>query len=142
MHARDGAERGASFGFGAFTHDIFARVVFEWNGGEPALLRAVVHEAVFADVEKAPSCWTVPLIRERANRVALETIEMRKRKQTAAESENAIVDACLQSTQRLELTAAVVQDANSTVESELACSRSDLISVFRVPNLASQNGID
>src|SRR5436305_7998954 len=101
-----------------------------------------MHQSVFADIEKTSACRAVPSVRKPLNNVALKAVVVGKSEQTRAEFHNALVNTTLNGTERLKLTGAVVQHANSTCKSKLACPISNLKSVFRLPDIAAQNRID
>src|SRR5262249_43287409 len=78
VHAGDGAVRGAAFFAEVFAADIGHGVGFERNRGESALLRAVVHEPVFADVEVARAGAAAPLVGAALGDVVLKGVHARE----------------------------------------------------------------
>src|SRR5437588_10171751 len=75
MDALDGAGRSAPlFGF-VFTVEIFHRVIFQWGSGIAALLRAPVHESLFADVEVPRARAAAPLVRFALGYAVLKPIQ-------------------------------------------------------------------
>src|SRR5215510_12337890 len=77
MDAAHRAERGARLGRGELAADVVDGVAVERHGGEAALLRAVVHEPVFADVEVARARAAPPLVRPAVRDVVLEAADPR-----------------------------------------------------------------
>src|SRR4051812_16409267 len=134
MYARDGAKRSAAFRLCALAQDVLARVLRERNGWTPALLRTVMNQALFADIQKAPTRRTMPLIRQRLHNIALEPVVMRKRKQPRAKLQNPVVDAALTGAKRLQLPRAIVQHAHRAGKTKLTRSRRDLERIVRMPN--------
>src|SRR5262245_2584612 len=63
VHARDGAVWRAGFFGEVFAADILDGVLLERNRGVAALLRAVVHQAILADVKISRPCAAAPLVR-------------------------------------------------------------------------------
>ena len=53
----------------------FERVFLQRNAGMSALLRAVVHEPVFADVQVARACAAAPVVGFAASEIFLEPIQ-------------------------------------------------------------------
>ena len=84
----------------------------------------------------------MPLIRQRPDDIALKSVVVRKRKQALSKRLDLFVNLRLQSAQRLQLTAAVVQNPDRAVEAKLASARRDLVSVVGLLNIAAENGID
>src|ERR1051326_2225443 len=109
MHARHGAVRGAGFFGEIFAAQIFARISRERDAGIAALLRAVVHEAVFADVEVARAGATAPLVRPAVGEVILKAVDARVTFLT--DLLHLLIDFALDALERLERAEAVVNDA-------------------------------
>src|SRR5438094_1566205 len=72
VHAGDCAVRSAAFFGEIFAPDIGDRVLFQRNAGIAALLRAVMHQAVLADVQIACAGAAPPLVRTSLGNVVLE----------------------------------------------------------------------
>src|SRR4051812_31772722 len=102
MNARYRAERRTALGTRRFASQIFRRVVNERNAGPAALLRAVMHQPVFADIQKAAAGAAVPVIRQPSPDVFLKMIEMRKREQSGFEAPETFVGASLTRRERLQ----------------------------------------
>ena len=45
-----------------FSPDVFDGILFKWNAGITTLLRTPMHKTIFADVEVACACPTLPLV--------------------------------------------------------------------------------
>src|ERR1700722_8259793 len=116
MHARDGAMRRAGF----FRHELAAYIVAgvgcERNSGIAALLRAVVHQAVFADVEIARASATAPVVTLTFRNVVLEGVDAGEA--GLFQRLHFVIDAALFFSQRLQLAAAIVNNADGRSESE------------------------
>jgi hypothetical protein len=74
VHAGHGAARSAAFFRDELAADIVLRILRQWFGGIAALLRAVVDEAVFANVEVAGAGAALPLVLDPLGDVVLELI--------------------------------------------------------------------
>src|SRR5262245_2099674 len=72
VHAGHGAERRAALLAGALAQHIVGRVLGQRDPGISALLRAPMHQTVFADVEIAAAGPALPVIRAAEHEVALE----------------------------------------------------------------------
>jgi hypothetical protein len=77
VHAGDRAARRAGFGGVVFAADIFERVFHQRLGRVAALLRAVVHQAVLADIEVARAGAAAPVILFAVRDVVLEIVDLR-----------------------------------------------------------------
>src|SRR5579883_3647004 len=117
MNARDRAKRRASFGLAALSKRILARITLQRNARTPSLLRAVMHQPIFADIEKSSAGRTMPSIRSTAHDVALKGIKMCKGKQAAAQPQNSFIDVRMRRTERLKLPAAVMQNPHCALKS-------------------------
>ena len=78
VNARDGAKGSARFLGNVFALNVFHRVGFERFGGETALLRAIVDQAVFAYVQIARTSAATPIARFAIGDIFLEVVEARK----------------------------------------------------------------
>ena len=140
MHAGNGAVRRA----GLFGHilppDVSQRVVLERGAGIASLLRAIVHQAVFADVEIARSGAAAPLVGTALRNIVLERID-------ASEAAlfhrlHFLVDALFFFGQRLQLPAAVVDDSDGRAETERQGALADGERVLRITHATAHHGID
>src|SRR5580704_7582837 len=77
MHATDGAVRGAGFLCQKFALEIGFGVPSQRDSGEATLLRAVVHQPIFADVEITRPGPAAPVIGLAISDSFLELIEAR-----------------------------------------------------------------
>src|SRR5271169_2566225 len=75
MHARHGTVRSAALFGEELAANVGDRVLLHRYAGIAALLRAVVHQAVFADVEVARTCAAAPLVGPAIGNVVLEPAE-------------------------------------------------------------------
>src|SRR5271168_465620 len=116
MHARHGAMRRARL----FSHELTAYIVAsigcERNSGITALLRAVVHQAVFADVEVARAGAAAPVVGLALGNVVLKSVDAGEA--AFFQRLHFVIDAAFFLAQRLQLAAAVVNDADGRSESQ------------------------
>src|SRR5437879_3499324 len=110
VHAGDGAVRGAALFGQVFAANVVAGVGFERNSGVAALLRAIVHQSVFADIEIAGAGSAAPVVTFALRNVVLEGVDASEA--AFLERLHFVVDAALFLAQRLQLSAAVVNDAD------------------------------
>src|SRR5215469_17828116 len=75
MHAGNRAMRRARFLRKKLAADIISGVLRQWNPGITALLRAVVHQPVLTDVEKARTRAAAPLVRLAQGDILLEAVQ-------------------------------------------------------------------
>src|ERR1700744_5534960 len=129
MHAADGAVRRARLGRRVLAPDVLDGIIGERRARIAALLRAVVHEAVFADVQVAGAGAALPVIRAPFDQVALEIVDARV--QALAELHALVVDGALAGVERLQLARLVVEDADRRREAERGRAARDLERVFR-----------
>src|SRR6266852_4657099 len=106
--------RAAFFGEVLAAH-VIARVSRERHSGIATLLRTVVNQAVFADVEIARPGAATPLVWQALRYVVLESIDAGKA--ALLPRLHLIVDAAFFVIQRLHLAAAVVNDADGRTKS-------------------------
>ena len=112
----------------------------ERRGREAALLRAVVHQAVFADVEVPRAGAASPVVRLAVGDGFLEIVDARV--MLLVQLLHFVVDTPLLATQRLQLAAAIVNDADGRGEAELYGAPCRLTSASRVVDAAAHNGVD
>src|SRR5581483_2059196 len=110
MNAGDGAKGRASFGTRAFANEILRGVPGERDPGMTALLGAVVHQPLFADVEKTAAGRAVPGVGKPADSVLLKCIEVCEGEEPGSQAEDAVVDSSLARLERSQLATAVVQN--------------------------------
>src|ERR1700743_291940 len=77
MHAADGAVRRAGLRGKELPLHVLGSVFAQRNARKTALLRAVMHEAVFADVEVARTRPAAPVVRQALRNRLLKLIEAR-----------------------------------------------------------------
>src|SRR5271157_1738365 len=99
MHARNRAVRRATFLGGIFAAQIVARVASQRNSRISALLRAVVHQPVLADVEIARARSASPIVWQSPGDVVLKRVHPREA--AFFQSLHLVVDAPLFVAQRL-----------------------------------------
>src|SRR5262245_22106603 len=69
LYAGDSTHLGAWLFCVKFTSDVFAGVVFKRNGGIAALLRTVVNQSVFADVQVSCAGAAPPVVRPAVGKI-------------------------------------------------------------------------
>ena len=129
MDAGDGAARGAALGGAVFAADVVDGVLAERLAGVAALLRAVVHQAVFADVEVAGAGAAAPVVLLAVRDVVLEIIQARVA--ALLHRLHGGVDFALLVAERLQLAVAVVDDPDGRGEAELERALADRQRVLR-----------
>src|SRR6516165_449275 len=92
MHARNGAIGRAGFRAGGFAFEIFDSVALERDSGLTALLRAVVDQAVLADVEETSAGPAVPAVGQTSRDILLKTVVLREGKHLLIGFEDLVVD--------------------------------------------------
>ncbi len=132
--------RGARFFRQVFAAQIVARVAREWNAGIAALLRAVVHESVLADVEITRPGAAAPVVGQAPGNVVLKRVDAGKA--ALFERLHFVIDAALFLAQRLQLPAAVVNDSDRRSESEFYGALADHEGILRMGNAAAHDRID
>jgi len=128
-----------------FLGEIFAiapliGVIGQGNARIAALLRAVMHEAILADVEVARAGAASPFVFQALSNVVLELIHAREG--ALAERHNLFKNFPFALAQRLKLAVAVVQNANCGRESELDRAVRHFQGILRAVNSAAEDGID
>src|SRR5579859_4223004 len=140
MRAGNRAARGAALGRDILAADVLDSVLFEWFGRVAALLRTVVHQAVFANVQIARARAAAPLIGPAVRDIVLEKIQLRVT--ALGHALHPQVDFALFGLERLQLAPAIVNDADGRSESQLDSAPSYLERVFGIVNAAAHHGID
>ena len=130
VHAGNRAVRRAAFFREVFAADVVAGVGFERNAGIAALLRAVVHQAVFADVEIARAGAAAPVVRLALRNVVLESVDAREA--ALFHGLHLVIDAALFFAERLQLAAAIVDDSDRRTEAQLDRALADGERVLRM----------
>src|SRR5262245_1384501 len=126
MHAGDSAIRRAGFDGLGFAFKMLPSVIGERNGGIAALLRAVMNQSVFADVQVAAARAAMPLIRQSAYQVFLELIVVIESEEGFLPGiQNFVVDGLLPLAERLQLARMIVDDADCALETKLAHALGD-----------------
>src|SRR5215471_19805851 len=105
MHAGNSAPRRAAFLGQKLAMAPLARVLGERNAGISTLLRTVMHQPVFANVQVARARAAAPIVLASGGNIALETVDARER--TLPERHDLLENGLLFGTQRLELAVAV-----------------------------------
>src|SRR5579862_2712707 len=140
MDAGDGAVRRAAFFGEELAADVVDGVLLQRNGGRAALLRAIVHQAVLADIEIACAGAASPVIGLAVGDIVLEPVHARI--VALVEFLHLQKDLALALAQRTKLAIAVVNDADGGGEAELDGAASDDQRVLRVVDAAADNRID
>src|SRR5256714_13417068 len=120
--------------------DVGLRVLLDGDAGRAALLRAVVHESVLADVEVARAGATAPGVGLARGEVVLEPPQARVLR--LVQSLQLVVDLLLVFGQRLQKPVPVVYDADRCGESEFDCAARDCERVFGVLDAAADDRVD
>src|SRR5947209_14817652 len=84
----------------------------------------------------------MPRIRQPFDHVALESMEVRKRKQSLPQAEDEVIDPGLCSAYWLQLSSPVVHHPNRAIEPERSRPDRNRVRVLRLSGRTSQNGID
>src|ERR1700681_4226273 len=142
MYARNCAQRCTGFWASRFTPDILHGVLIQRNCGPAALLRAVMHQPVLADIKKPAAGAAMPVIRQSSADVLLKMIEMREREQSGFEPPEAFVNTALLRRERRKLAPMIVQNTDRAGEAEFPGALPDHDRVFRIANARAQHGVD
>src|SRR5580658_10975255 len=118
-----------------FAAHVVASVSCERNPGIAALLGAIVHQPVFADVEIARAGAAAPIVRQALRDVVLEGVD-------AGEAAlfhrlHFVIDAALFSAERLQLAATIVDDADGRAETQFNRALADGEGVLRIRDAAT-----
>src|ERR1700722_17377008 len=140
MYAGNGAARRAAFFGQKFALALFIGVFEQRHTGIPALLRAVVHQTVFADVEVARAGAATPIVFETLGDIVLKFVDTGER--ALFERDDFFKDFLFSRPERFELSVVVVQDSHRGGESKLDCAVRDGQRIFRVGDAAAQHRID
>ena len=140
LNASDRAMRGAGFLCGVLTLDIGECIFLEGNAGIAALLRAIVHKTVFANVEIAGTCAASPLVGYSAREVFLKPIK-------AAVAGFAVcldfaIDLFFAAIERLHRAVAVVNDSQRACKTKLERAMGNGQCVFWIFDSAADHRID
>ena len=120
--------------------DVCGGVVGQWHAGVAALLAAIVHQAVFADVEVARAGAAAPVIGQAFDDGFLEVIELRVVGLFAVL--HGEIDLRVGFSKGLELAVAVMDDADGGFEAELQGALADDEGVVGVLEAAADDGVD
>ncbi len=147
MDAADRAVRRAGLFRAELAPDIGDGVGLERHARIPALLRAVVDQALFADVEISRARAASPLVRLPVGEVVLEApnpgIEILDDLPGAADGRgHVVVDLAFRAAKRLEAAGAVVNDADRGREAEIARAGVDGARVLGVLDPSAHDGVD
>ena len=110
MHAGHGATRSAAFLREKFALAMLFRVFGKRHARVSALLRAVMHQAVLADVQIARARATTPVVLQPLSDVVLELIDAREG--LLAQRHDLFENFLLARAQRLQLAVVVVQNSH------------------------------
>src|ERR1700741_2659100 len=116
------------------------RVFLQRDAGITALLRAVMHQAVFANVEIARAGPATPLIRPSQGDVVLEGIHAREA--ALLQLLHLMIDAPLFVAQGLQLSGAVMDDSHRRTESQFQRAPADRERVLRIAYATAHHGIN
>src|SRR5262245_53883535 len=119
---------------------VFAGVFFERDAREAALLRAIMDEAVFADVEVTRARAAAPVVRPGVSQVVLKLIQPSELLLTAPPQ--LFVHLFLDSAERFQLTVPVMNHAERRAEAEFDRAFGHRQRVLRVFNPAADHPTD
>src|SRR5579883_2522626 len=140
MHAGDGAEGRAGFLGYVLAANVFNGIVFKRLGGEAALLRAVMNQAILADVEIARTRPAAPVTRLAVGDALLEIIDTRE--MPLLERLHLQKDFAFARRKRAQLAVPVVNDADGGSEAKLHRALAYRERIFRVADAAAEYGVD
>ena len=122
--------RGAGFFCQVFATDVGDGILLEGDSGIAALLRAVVDESVFANIEVARASAAAPLVGPSLRDVVLEGIDAREA--ALLHAFHLVVNGAFFVLERLNLALAVVNDADGGTESEFHGAFTDRQRILRI----------
>src|SRR5215472_6751228 len=140
VDTRNGASRRAAFFRQEFAPPLCLGVLLERNAWIAALLRAIMHQAILADVEITRSGATPPIILAPCGDVVLKSVDARKR--ALAHRHNLFEDFSFARPQWAQLAAAIVNNSDRGRESKLLGSMRNGERIFGIFDSAAQHGID
>src|SRR5580698_3329841 len=140
VHAGDGAVGSAALLGEELLFHALGGVVGDGHRGIAALLAAVVHEAVFTNVQITRARPAAPVVGLAVGDGFLKVIEARVA--AAREAADFVPDLALALAKRLQLAAAVVDDADSRAEAEFECALGDGQCVLGMRDAAADDGVD
>src|SRR5580658_2068803 len=117
MHAGYRTTRSAALLGEKFAVALLIGILRQRNAGVAALLRAVMHQTVLADVKIARAGATSPVVLQPLSDIVLELIDAREG--LLAQRHNLFENFLLPRAQRLELAVVVVQNPHGRSESQL-----------------------
>ena len=79
VHARNRAARGAALLRQKLALPLLIGIIFQWNARVPTLLRAIMNEAVLADIQIARTGPAPPVVLASLCNVVLEIVQARER---------------------------------------------------------------
>jgi len=123
-----------------FTPHVLFRVVLQRYGGVAALLRAIMNEAILANVEITRARAASPVIRITTRKILLEPVQSRV--STLAVVLDLAVDPLFEAIQRLHRAIAVVDDSQRTLKSKLNSTMGDLFGILGISNTSAYDRID
>src|SRR5438270_4296101 len=135
MHTRNRAVRRASFFRQVFAADISDRVLLKWNSWIAALLRAVMHQPVLADIQITGAGAASPLVRLPEGDVVLKRINPGEA--AFFKRLHLVIDTTFFIRQRLQLSIAIVNNSNRGAKSKLQRAFSDGECILRITNSAA-----
>src|SRR5580704_7700910 len=140
MHAGYGAIRRTGFFGEIFAADVVDGVIGERSPGISALLRTVMHQAVFANVQVTRAGAAAPIVGTSFGNVVLEAVDTGEA--ALAHALHFFIDTFLFVIERLELAAAIVNDADGRGKSKLHSAFADGERILRKTHPAAHHGID
>src|SRR5687768_7523756 len=120
MNTADRAVGGTGFDRIVFAFEVFRRVLGQRNSRRSALLRTVVDQPVFTNVQIPATGMAMPVVRQAFGEIILElTVVDKIREFLFAKVHDCVVNRFLRRTQRTKLATLVVDDAYGAVEAEV-----------------------
>ncbi len=116
MHARNRAMRRTAFFRHILSPDVVERILLQRGAGISALLRAIMHQPVLADIEITRAGAAAPLVGTSLRNIVLKGVDAGEA--TLLHRLHLVVDALLFVGERLQLAAAVMDDADGRSESQ------------------------
>src|SRR6516225_676972 len=137
VYARHRAVRRTRLLGDTLTADVSHRVLLQGHRGIAPLLRAVVNQPVFADVEIARAGSATPLVRSPLRDVVLERVDAGEA--ALFKRLHLVIHRALFGVQGLQLPAAVVNDPDRRAEAELHGAPADRQRILRILHPAANH---
>src|SRR5580704_16819043 len=139
MHAGDGTVRSAGFLGHILAADVVDGVLLQWSSRIAALLRAVVHQAILTNVYIARAGTAAPLVGPALSDVVLKAVDTGEA--ALLHRLHLVIDALFFFCKRLQLAAAIVNNANRRTKTESQRPPPDGQRVLRIAHAPADHGI-